>query len=130
MSPRLQAVLPIPLAALSSAVTIYLVQHSNPQVRHSASWLPFVHLCALWFLVGPVQKVLNRPGGTWTVAWCGAWLVETVKEEDGWRQAVVHGGIVSAMSFAWVRTFVGLDVPSAVALLVSPPWTQIVSVTF
>lgn len=119
----LAASLPVIIAAASTAYTIHLVQHPDPQLRYSAAWLPLFQLFALWILVGPVQKVLNRPGGTWSVSWLsGAGFSE--REEEGWNEALVQGGIVSVMSVAWVRTFVGLDVPSAVALLVSSPRPQ------
>lgn len=117
--PRLSAALPLILAAISTAYTIHLVQHPDPQIRHSAAWLPLLQLFALWILVGPVQKVLNRPGGTWTVSWLSGPGLNEQREEEGWNEAFVAGGVVAVMSFAWVRTFVGLDVPSAVALLVS-----------
>lgn len=112
-SSHLKTALPLILVAVSGAYTIHLVQHSNPQLRHSAAWLPLLHLLLLWILVA-LQKVLNRSGGKWSVSW----VPVNEHGEESWTDALLAGGVVAGMGVAVVRMFVGLDLASAVALLV------------
>lgn len=118
---RLQTVREILLWALSGAYTVYLVQNDDPRIRNSSIWLPFLQLLVLWVAVDPIRQLSNRPGGSWSVSWmfAGLSLSDAGKAEGDWREAIVQGGLVSVVSFAWMRAFVGLDASSAIAFLVS-----------
>ena len=118
---RSQTVRQILLWALSGAYTVYLVQNDDPRIRNSSIWLPFLQLLVLWVAVDPIRQLLNRPGGSWSVSWmfAGLGLWDAGKAEGDWREAIVQGGLVSVVSFAWMRAFVGLDASSAIAFLVS-----------
>lgn len=120
---RLRTLRPVILSALSGAYTIYLVQNADPRLRNSAAWLPALQMLVLWLLVDPARQALSRPGGSWSVTWIFAGLGsgDASKGEGGWAEAIVQGGLVSIVNFGWTRAFVGLDVPSAVAFLVSTP---------
>lgn len=121
---------PLFLRSVATTTTVALVHSAIPATRYATAWLPLAHLVALYLFLGPLQAILHRPGGTFSVP---SWLsgavasfssssssvVSSAGEDKGWRDAVVVGGFVAVMNYAAVRVFVGLDPSSAIALLVS-----------
>jgi hypothetical protein len=123
---------PLFLRSVATTTTVALVHSAIPATRYATAWLPLAHLVALYLFLGPLQAILHRPGGTFSVP---SWLsgavasfsssssstsaVSSAGEDKGWRDAVVVGGFVAVMNYAAVRVFVGLDPSSSIALLVS-----------